>query len=366
MTQREPLGPPPVEPLSDAAWSRVERGLWSRLDAAAPAPAPATPAPRRWAWIAVPALAAAVGALAVAMLSLDRRGDAPGDAPARVVSGASPSSVTFGEIHVTLDADSAVVMSPAAGAAPRAVVERGAAWFAVAPRTGAPFVVTAGDAIVRVVGTRFRVARAGEEATVEVEHGIVEVQFQGATARVGAGQRWTSRQPAAVRVAASAAPATADPVAPPVAAAPPPSGIPEVGRAPAPAPAPAVGPRRAPARAEPAPRAARAAPSPPSASTPTPAPAAPPAAGADDDAARFRRLEALEPRRADAAIRGYLELARGDGPWAAPALFAAARLAADRRQPRARTLLETYLQRFPAGANAAAARALLDALPSAP
>ena len=32
MSEREQLGPPPVEALSDLSWARVERGLWARLD----------------------------------------------------------------------------------------------------------------------------------------------------------------------------------------------------------------------------------------------------------------------------------------------------------------------------------------------
>src|SRR5689334_384438 len=200
MSEHDRLGPPPIEPLSDVAWSRIERGLWSRLDAA-PAPAErAAPRPRRWIWIAAPAFAAAAAAAAV-VVGGSRGGPSPGESPARLVSGAAPTTLSYGDVHVTLDADSAVVMDRAKGA----LLERGAAWFAVAPRGDrAAFVVTAGDTVVRVVGTRFRVARSGEEATVQVEHGTVEVQFRGAMTRVGTGEEWTSKQPtsvAAVRVA---------------------------------------------------------------------------------------------------------------------------------------------------------------------
>ena len=40
MTDDQRLGPPQVEPLSDAAWSRVERGIWSQIDSERPAGAP--------------------------------------------------------------------------------------------------------------------------------------------------------------------------------------------------------------------------------------------------------------------------------------------------------------------------------------
>jgi ferric-dicitrate binding protein FerR (iron transport regulator) len=195
MGNHESLGPPPVEPLSDIAWSRVERGLWSRMDGTQVTEPAARP--RRWIWIAAPALAAAMIAI-----SVGTGGDrAPDEGSARLVSGAAPTTLSYGDVHVTLDADSAAVMDHQEGV----TLERGAAWFAVAPRgERPPFVVTAGDTVVRVVGTRFRVARFGEEATVQVEHGVVDVLFRGATARVRADEQWTSRQPmrvTAVRMA---------------------------------------------------------------------------------------------------------------------------------------------------------------------
>lgn len=352
MTERERLGPPPVEPLSDVAWSRVERGLWTRLDAAPPVRSAPRSTERRWIWIAAPALAAAAAIAIVVGL----RGGAPGDevAPARVVSGAAPTSVTFGDVHVTLDADTAVVMDPG----PSALLERGAAWFAVAPRgERSPFVVTAGDLVVRVIGTRFRVARSGEVATVEVDHGLVEVQFRDTRMRVSAGQLWSSLQPREVR-----------PIIVAVATAP--DATPEVTPTPAPETAPA--PARPAHKASPAP----AVPPPPAqpeprnpAAAPTPAPPKPappkPASQVDTDEAAFHRLEALEARSPATAIDGYLELSRRSSRWAEPALYAAARLAADRKQPRAKTLLEIYLRRFPAGANADDARTLLDRIPGA-
>jgi len=80
----------------------------------------------------------------------------------------------------------------------------------------------------------------------------------------------------------------------------------------------------------------------------------------DADAAKYHQLEQLEVRSPRAAIDGYLELARRSPRWAEPAMFAAARLAADRAEPRARRLIEIYLTRFPSGANVDDARKLLD------
>ena len=324
MNKHEPLGPPRVEPLSDVAWSRIERGLWSRMDSAQVVEPAARP--RRWIWLAAPAFAAAAAAVALVIAIGVDDDRAPGEASARLVSGASPTTLSYGDVHVTLDADSAAVMDHRKGAA----LERGAAWFEVAPRgERAPFVVTAGDTMVRVVGTRFRVTRSGEEAAVQVEHGAVEVLFRGTTSRVSAGQQWTSRQPAvavAVRVAEAK---------------------------PAPAPMPVLVPTPAPAPVKPAAVAKPAAAKPAAVAKP------------DDDASRYHRLEQLEVSAPKVAIDGYLELARTAPRWAEPALFAAARLAADRREPRAKGLLEIYLTRFPAGANADDARKLLDHLQGA-
>jgi hypothetical protein len=97
---------------------------------------------------------------------------------------------------------------------------------------------------------------------------------------------------------------------------------------------------------------------------PEPAPAHPPAPQVDLDRAEYDRLAALEATSPDAALSGYLALARGTSRWAAPALFAAARLAADRHDVRAPTLLGIYLQRFPGGANVTDAQQLLSRLQS--
>jgi hypothetical protein len=374
MSENDRLGPPPVEPLSDVAWSRIERGLWSRLDTTQSVEhRPARP--RRWMWLAAPAFAAAAAA---AVLTVgDRSSDlAPSDSPARLVSGAAPTTLSYGNVHIRLDADSAVVMDRLKGA----VLERGAAWFAVAPRGDrAPFVVTAGDAVVRVVGTKFRVARSGDDATVQVEHGTVEVLFRGATTRVGSGEQWTSRQPSEVsgvqvaeREAAPALePVRGAPVAPPAAA------PPAVTAVTVPEPMPSADPK-SPARSNRPVSGIRTTPMPAPAPTTAPQnddprtekPAAEEAASehppvekpgqTDADAAKYHQLEQLEVRNSRAAIDGYLELARRSPRWAEPAMFAAARLAADRAEPRARRLIEIYLTRFPSGANVDDARKLLD------
>ena len=309
---------PPIEPMSDLSWARVERGLWARLDAPEPTAESRVPSRRRWIWIAAPSVAVAAAAAAAFALLIETPELPPAPAtmqpealPTRIVAGAAPSRITHGDVHVTLDADSAVVMPTEASST--AVLERGAAWFAIAPRAGRQFIVVAGDTVVRVVGTRFRVARYADHATVEVEHGLVDVTFRGTTVKVGGGQRWSSQQPAVLDASVTPAATTIE-----------------------------------------------------TARTKRTAPKLVAAVEADDERTRYERYAALEARQPAAALAGYLELARGNGPWAPISLYAAARLAVDRGEPRAKVLLDAYLRRFPRGANADDARQLLDRLKGAP
>lgn len=330
MSDRDRLGPPPVEPMTNAAWGRVERGLFEQLDESMPR---ALPAPRaRWPWLVVPA--AAVVAAAVIALVLGLRSSTseteiaritpppePAMEPSRVVAGDTPSMVSYGDAHLTVDAHAAIVMTREASS-PAVLVERGAVDFTVAPRTEDPFVVRAGDVVVRVVGTQFRVARYEERIEVAVERGIVDVQFRGDVHRLTASQKWTSLAPGGVETTAS------NTVAPT-------STEPEVDE-----------PKESPTTALPA--------------KPTPKPVA-----EDLDRAKYEQLVALERKSPEQAITGYLELSKGTSKWAAVGLYAAGRLAADRGDKRAHTFLTVYLKRFPRGANAKDARDLLSRLEGA-
>lgn len=360
MSGEQRLGPPPVEPMSDLAWSRVERGLWSRIDAGAADAKAAPPAgPRagwRWWLVAAPLAAAAILAVVVGLQLLLQ--GSRGDEPVRIVSPAlpseaaspsSPSAVSFDDSHIELDPDTALVTSHEAGR-PQVLLERGAAWFTVAPRGARPeFVVRAGDAVVRVVGTRFHVARSNERIAVEVDHGAVDVQFRGREIAVAAGQRWSSEAPERATTLAAAPPA----------AAPAQAGEPEEPQEPALDPVGAPAPVRAPHPKRTSRQDGKPAPAGSNAATAAdPAPGTPQAAVFDRERAEYERLAALEPRSSEAAQAGYMTLARGTSRWAGLALYAAARLAADRHDRRAETLLGMYLQRFPGGPNAEDARRL--------
>lgn len=323
---------PPVDPLDDVAWARVERELWARLDSGATAPGRATP---RRAWLRPALIGAAVaGVAAAAVVAIvrpaepsatvraDRAVDArPESTTSRIVTDAAPTSITFDDVHVAALADTAVVFDRDPHA-PSALVERGGAWFTVAPRGPRPqFTVRAGDAAIAVIGTRFRVARADEHIEVEVDHGRVGVTFRGQTLVVADRELWSSETPTRV-VALEPAP-PAPPVVPPT---------------------PAVKP---PVKVTPPPR------------------KSPSLDASERDRTRFAELTTREASDPTGALAGYLELATHTTPWAELAQFAAARLAVDRGDPRAAALLQTYLRRFPRGANADDARQLADHLQGA-
>lgn len=76
---------------------------------------------------------------------------------------------------VTLGADSRIDVRFAADER-RVVLESGEAFFEVAHDEARPFFVQAGDALIRVVGTKFNVNRADDRVSVEVLEGVVRVQ----------------------------------------------------------------------------------------------------------------------------------------------------------------------------------------------
>jgi hypothetical protein len=254
-----------------------------------------------------------------------------------MVTNATPSAISFDDVYISLDATSAIEMRRAPGNRRSVVLERGGAWFAVGERGERPtFSVLAGDTTVRVVGTRFRVARSEERVTVEVARGTVEIAFRGTLIRLDPNQRWTSERPEIVDTVKVAA---VDP---------------------APEPAAPIAKPAKPAPAKPA------KPPKPLKIDDAPAPPAPPPAPAAAERATYERLVAMEVTDPTTALTGYIALAKGTSRWAEVALFAAGRLAADRKDPRAAGLLTSYMRRFPSGANVDDARELLARLKGEP
>jgi len=363
--KRDRLGPPPVEPLSDVSWQRVEKRLFAQLDLDGTMPDTPVVRPRRswapWAFAGGLALAAAAAVAVVVTRPAEPSHvahvrDAGVPSPSRVVAQDSPTEVSFGEAQITVDAESAVTMHGNAAAGVLIVLERGAASFAVAPRQERPpFIVQAGEVTVRVIGTRFKVSRSGDAARVDVIEGHVEVVARGRRVQVRAGESWSSsddreavvRDPATSPGGIAAAPYFQE--GQPLGGGQPGDfrssdgtvndGLPREGQ-------PSAGaatttPDRT-TRSRPRQRTSRL---------------------DETDRARYERAAALEATDARGALRAYRGIARGKGPWAANALYAAGRLAAELGEDEiAAITLRGYIARFPHGANVSDARALLQSL----
>ena len=346
MKRRPPI-PLEVEPLDDARWAKIEENVLSEVARTAPEAThtTATRAPtkpeddqRTEPSVIRARIAAAVfGFVAMASLvllvlrtfapagpsgSASGSAIAPASAPLHVASGDSASHATIGSAELEIEPRTEVVATGDDGRGIVVVLERGAVTFEVAPRAARPpFVVQAGDVGVRVVGTRFRVAREADGVTVKVAHGTVEVSYHGEIRPVREGERWTSR--------ADATPSSSTKIEVEVS--------PSAPSAPSPSASVPVEPRPT-----------------PSGRTPPPSPV-----GLDDRAA-YEAAARSEGFDYAGSLAGYRKVAARGGPWAEPSLFAAGRLAAEHGdRATARALLQDYLRRYPNGRNAADARALL-------
>jgi hypothetical protein len=249
----------------------------------------------------------------------------------RVVTGPSASRVSVEGAELTVAANTQLTVSEDDAGEVQLVLERGRVDCSVAPREDrAPFRVWAADVQVQVVGTRFSVSREEAGVEVSVEHGTVRVLHAGDVTLVGAGQRWP-RLPAARTESAQE---------------------PETGGDPDDAAEPEV--EMDPVVVDSSRRSGS-----PARTTDELASRSNRAGQAERD--RYETAARLESTRPDEAIAIYRGLVAKDGVWASNALFAQARLRLARGQRAAgRRLLERYLHRYPAGANATLARKLLD------
>jgi hypothetical protein len=310
----------PIEPLSEAAWQRVEQVVFDALDELAQSVPPARPRARRWPLVALAALVAIQAVLALLFLYEPVGDDARASLDsARFATGREATETLLGDVAISIEPASALVVVKDAAAGSLVVLERGAARFSVPPRERRPaFVVQAGDVRVEVVGTRFRVERVKGSASVHAYEGVVRVIAGGRSALLRRGEHWplaTAAPPElATREVQSAGPKTVTP--------------------------------------EP---------------QPTSRDASPPQTAATDRQKRFEQAALLEAGDPEQALRLYRGLAAEGGRWGENALYAMGRLEMERgRRAAAARILSNYLARHPQGGNASDARALLERLEHKP
>ena len=373
-----------VEPLGDPRWTRIERGMFSKLDRPL-AVERATRVSGRLLWAGGACALAAAAAVAVVLgrplsgASSTARTAAPrASDPVRLVTTSSPSRFTIGESSLWIEPSSLVLVSGDDEHGVDVVLDRGTVTCEVAPRRGRPpFVVDAGEVRVQVVGTRFTVTRGAAETSVGVDHGVVEVAVGGVVTVLHDGERWPvpatapaggvaavtsggpgspgEASPPEASLPGASLPGGSSPSAPTEAAPVVPHVSPSAHRLGASATAPGLS---VPTAAMPGGGASGAsAPTSASGGSAAVAPASPSAQQVFESAARIERT------RPDEAAALYREVAAGSSAWAGNALFALGRLEADRgRRPEATRLLQEYLTRYPRGINVDDARALLQPL----
>lgn len=160
-------------PAHGPAYDRA-LALWHELDRHAPAlrrRLAASPARPRWPLLAGGALAAAL-ALGWFLHSAGPAG--PAIDTYRTATGERKTATLADGSRIDLDGASTLSVSLSA-AERRVTMAEGEAIFDVAPDANRPFVITAGDRRIRVVGTQFDVRRRGDDLSVTVRRGIVEV-----------------------------------------------------------------------------------------------------------------------------------------------------------------------------------------------
>jgi len=196
------------DPRHPGALLRAQ-AAWMTLDPPRPAEAAPQDAPARPAWLSRRNLLAGGGAAIAASV-----------AGALMLGGGTSYATSVGEIRRVPLADGSIAAINTAStievklddAVRHVRVEQGEAWFQVAKDRQRPFVVAAGRARVRAVGTAFSVRRRAGGADILVTEGGLEVWADGAEGhrvRLGAGSRGFVADDAAIEQA-SAAPSAID------------------------------------------------------------------------------------------------------------------------------------------------------------
>lgn len=323
---------PPIEPLSEQTWQRLEDVVIARLRWEQLQPTPSRQ-PRMAllfaaASLAISALAVgtATGVLlpespeplsvrtpsanevgpsvtfststsegSVAEVTPSAVGEKDGEARVFITTGQEPATYELGGSELLVAPESRLLYRGSDTEGWLVVVESGRVECEVAPRHGRPdFVVRAGTAEVRVIGTRFEVAYEEGQTSVSVDEGKVLVLDGGRQTVLRTGETWSATK---------------------------------VGQA-----VPAQGHGGAARHGA-------------------------PSASARQDYELAASLESSDPAR---ALSIYRRLSTSKGSWSANALYAQARLLKESgRHAEAKALLSRYLKLYPRGTNAADARRLL-------
>ncbi len=165
----------------DAAWKKVQHRMGS-------APAPAPSLWKRYGWYAAVAMLVVAAGL---VLFFNRDGLEPTSQVTFANATDQPASTELPDgSTVTLRPGASITYAEGLPGTERRVKFTGEGYFDVKEKSARPFIVEAGGAEIRVLGTEFNV-RAEEEVVVQVTEGVVE--FKGASAesavKVEAGQQ---------------------------------------------------------------------------------------------------------------------------------------------------------------------------------
>ncbi|HEY8572529.1 FecR family protein [Phenylobacterium sp.] len=163
-------------------------------------------APTRRAWFVGGAIAAALAAAAVILPQLQAAD--PAAQPFQTARAERRSVDLADGSRIYLNADTALTVTLAKDER-RVTLDHGQAVFEVAADRNRPFVIAAGDRLVRVVGTQFDVRRRDGRLAVTVAEGVVEVRpvegAKGSAFRLTRGERLEHQEGVAgARVVAAA------------------------------------------------------------------------------------------------------------------------------------------------------------------
>ena len=186
-----PSDRPAVPPDVDAAWQRLQR---ARHRTGRPTPAgrlaaarqPARRLQRRGGLFLFARVAAAVvlaGVLTMVAMRTSGGGDAPAEEAAAervyVTERGQRATIQLGDgTRVRLNVDSRLAVPALFAVDRREVRLQGEAFFEVASDAARPFLVQAGPAVTRVLGTAFNVNAAGEAVEVVVAEGRVALRAE--------------------------------------------------------------------------------------------------------------------------------------------------------------------------------------------